>query len=286
MKKIISLLAFSVLLSGAMPSLSTAQTQSITKDSAIMHANLIKAFAPTGVLRASLNMGNPVLANMDTQGKPFGISIDLAQQLGKKLGVPVELIVNETAGKSVATLEAGRADIGFFAVDPERGKDIAFTAAYVQIEGYYLVRDASSIQRNEQVDIAGNRIVVGKGSAYDLFLTRHIKNASLERVASSQVVVSSFLEKGFEVAAGVKQQLEADTIGVTGVRMLSERFMVINQAMGVPKTKGPEAALFLRTFVEEMKAQGFVKASMNQHGIKGAGVGPAADPTLDPLNTP
>jgi len=286
MKKIISLLAFSVLLSGAMPSLSTAQTQSVTKDSAIMHANLIKAFAPTGVLRASLNMGNPVLANMDTQGKPFGISIDLAQQLGKKLGVPVELIVNETAGKSVATLEAGRADIGFFAVDPERGKDIAFTAAYVQIEGYYLVRDASSIQRNEQVDIAGNRIVVGKGSAYDLFLTRHIKNASLERVASSQVVVSSFLEKGFEVAAGVKQQLEADTIGVTGVRMLSERFMVINQAMGVPKTKGPEAALFLRTFVEEMKAQGFVKASMNQHGIKGAGVGPAADPTLDPLNTP
>jgi len=286
MKKIISLLAFSVLLSGAMPSLSTAQTQSVTKDSAIMHANLIKAFAPTGVLRASLNMGNPVLANMDTQGKPFGISIDLAQQLGKKLGVPVELIVNETAGKSVATLEAGRADIGFFAVDPERGKDIAFTAAYVQIEGYYLVRDASSIQRNEQVDIAGNRIVVGKGSAYDLFLTRHIKNASLERVASSQVVVSSFLEKGFEVAAGVKQQLEADTIGVTGVRMLSERFMVINQAMGVPKIKGPEAALFLRTFVEEMKAQGFVKASMNQHGIKGAGVGPAADPTLDPLNTP
>ena len=251
-----------------------------------MHANLIKAFAPTGVLRASLNMGNPVLANMDTQGKPFGISIDLAQQLGKKLGVPVELIVNETAGKSVATLEAGRADIGFFAVDPERGKDIAFTAAYVQIEGYYLVRDASSIQRNEQVDIAGNRIVVGKGSAYDLFLTRHIKNASLERVASSQIVVSSFLEKGFEVAAGVKQQLEADTIGVTGVRMLNERFMVINQAMGVPKTKGPEAALFLRTFVEEMKAQGFVKASMNQHGIKGAGVGPAADPTLDPLNTP
>jgi len=251
-----------------------------------MHANLIKAFAPTGVLRASLNVGNPVLANLDAQGKPFGISIDLAQQLGKKLGVPVELIVNETAGKSVATLEAGRADVGFFAVDPERGKDIAFTAAYVQIEGYYLVRDASSIQRNEQVDVAGNRIVVGKGSAYDLFLTRHIKQAALERVASSQVVVSSFLDKGFEVAAGVKQQLEADTIGVTGVRMLNERFMVINQAMGVPKTKGPEAALFLRTFVEEMKALGIVKASMNQHGIKGAGVGPAADPTLDPLNTP
>jgi polar amino acid transport system substrate-binding protein len=251
-----------------------------------MHADLIKAFAPTGVLRASLNMGNPVLANRDAQGKPFGISIDLALELGKKLGVPVELIVNETAGKSVATIEAGRADIGFFAIDPERGRDIAFTAAYVQIEGYYLVRADSSIQRNDQVDVATNRVVVGKGSAYDLFLTRHLTHAPLERVASSQVVVSSFLDKGFEVAAGVKQQLEADTKGVTGVRMLAERFMVINQAMGVPKTKGPEAALFLRTFVEEMKAQGFVKDSMTRYDIKGAGVGPAADPTVDPLTAP
>ena len=262
---------------------SLAQTTKENKDTLAMQADLIKTFAPTGVLRASLNMGNPVLANRDAQGKPFGISIDLAMQLGKKLGVPVELIVNETAGKSVATLEAGRADVGFFAIDPERGRDIAFTAAYVQIEGYYLVRDNSSIERNEQVDVATNRVVVGKGSAYDLFLTRHLKNAPLERVASSQVVVSSFLEKGFEVAAGVKQQLEADTKGVAGVRMLAERFMVINQAMGLPKTKGPEAALFLRSFVEEMKAQGVVKDSMTRYDIQGAGVGPAADPKIDPL---
>jgi polar amino acid transport system substrate-binding protein len=270
----------------SLSTVSIAQTKPEIKDFSAMHADLIKAFAPTGVLRASLNMGNPVLANRDAQGKPFGISIDLAMQLGKKLGVPVELIVNETAGKSVATLEAGRADIGFFAIDPERGRDIAFTAAYVQIEGYYLVRDNSSIQRNEQVDVATNRVVVGKGSAYDLFLTRHLKHAPLERVASSQVVVSSFLDKGFEVAAGVKQQLEADTKDVTGVRMLAERFMVINQAMGVPKTKGPDAALFLRTFVEEMKAQGVVKDSMTRYNIQGAGVGPAADPKVDPLTTP
>ena len=286
MKILFSTIALTMLTLCSLSPMSIAQTKPETKDFSAMHADLIKAFAPTGVLRASLNMGNPVLANRDSQGKPFGISIDLAMQLGKKLGVPVELIVNETAGKSVATLEAGRADIGFFAIDPERGRDIAFTAAYVQIEGYYLVRDNSSIQRNEQVDVATNRIVVGKGSAYDLFLTRHLKHAPLERVASSQVVVSSFLDKGFEVAAGVKQQLEADTKGVTGVRMLGERFMVINQAMGVPKTKGPEAALFLRTFVEEMKAQGVVKDSMTRYDIQGAGVGPAADPKVDPLTAP
>jgi len=286
MRILFSTIALTMLTFCSLSTVSIAQTKPEIKDFSAMHADLIKAFAPTGVLRASLNMGNPVLANRDAQGKPFGISIDLAMQLGKKLGVPVELIVNETAGKSVATLEAGRADIGFFAIDPERGRDIAFTAAYVQIEGYYLVRDNSSIQRNEQVDVATNRVVVGKGSAYDLFLTRHLKHAPLERVASSQVVVSSFLDKGFEVAAGVKQQLEADTKDVTGVRMLAERFMVINQAMGVPKTKGPDAALFLRTFVEEMKAQGVVKDSMTRYNIQGAGVGPAADPKVDPLTTP
>jgi len=249
-----------------------------------MNSELINAFAPTGVLRASLNVGNPVLANLNAAGKPFGISIDLAHALGQKLGVPVELIVNETAGKSVATVEEGRADIGFFAIDPARGKDIAFTAAYVLIEGYYLVRNESPITRNDQVDVASNRVVVGKGSAYDLFLTRQLKHAPIVRASSSQTVVQDFLANNIEVAAGVKQQLEADTKGMTGVRILPERFMVINQAMGVPKSKGPAAAAFLRVFIEEMKASDMVKDSMTRHGIQGAGVGHATDPAQDPLD--
>ncbi len=259
-------------------------TQKNTLETQAMQTEIVKAFAPTGVLRASLNVGNPVLANLNAEGKPFGISIDLATELGKRLGVPVELIVNETAGKSVATVESGRADIGFFAVDPERGKEISFTEAYVLIEGYYLVRDDSPITSNAQVDVPANRIVVGKGSAYDLFLTRNIKQAQIERAPSSQAVVSTFLKDGFEVAAGVRQQLEADTRDVKGVRLLNERFMVIRQAMGVPKDRGPQAALFLRTFVEDMKARGFVKESMTRHGIQGAGVAPAADPAIDPLS--
>jgi polar amino acid transport system substrate-binding protein len=248
-----------------------------------MNADLLKAFAPTGALRASLNVGNPVLANLDKEGRPFGISIDLARALADKLGVPCELIVNETAGKSVATVEAGRADIGFFAIDPERGKDIAFTAAYVLIEGFYMVRSDSLITRNADVDVSGKQVVVGKGSAYDLFLTRHLKHATIIRAVSSQAVIPDFLAQHIEIAAGVKQQLEADTKEVTGLRMLPERFMVINQAMGVPKTKGTAAAVYLRHFVEEMKAKGFVKDSMTRHGIQGAGVGYAANPDKDPL---
>ncbi len=245
---------------------------------------LVQTLAPTGTLRASINVGNPVLANVDALGKPFGVSIDLANALATQLGVPIELIVNDTAGKSVATVEAGRADVGFFAVDPERGRDIAFTAAYVEIAGHFLVRAESAVERNDQVDVATNRVVVGKGSAYDLFLSRNTQHAVLERVGSSQAVVSTFLAGGFEVAAGVRQQLEADTKGLSGLRLLPERFMAIMQAMGLPKSKGPEATLFLRRFVEEMKASGFVAQAMQRHGIQGAGVGAAADPSVDPLS--
>ncbi len=257
--------------------------QAAIKETSSMNKEIISALAPTGVLRASLNVGNPVLANLDAHGKPAGISIDLALQLGERLGVPVELIVNETAGKSVATMESGRADVGFFAIDPERGKDIAFTAPYVLIEGFYLVRSDSPITSNAQVDVAQFRVAVGKGSAYDLFLTRNLKSAQLVRAPSSQVVVQTFLDQGLDVAAGVKQQLEMDTRGMNNVRLLGERFMVIQQAMGVPKARGPAAALYLRTFVEEMKALGVVKDSMTRHGIQGAGIGLAADPMVDPL---
>lgn len=251
-----------------------------------MHPEIVKAFAPTGVLRASLNVGNPVLANLDANGKPFGISIDLARKLAERLGVELEMIVNETAGKSVATMESGKADVGFFAIDPERGKDISFTAPYVLIEGYYLVRNTSPIASNAQVDMPSVKVVVGKGSAYDLFLTRHIKQAEIVRAESSQAVVRTFLDQGIDVAAGVKQQLEADTHGMDNVRLLGERFMVIRQAMGVPKSRGPEAAAFLRAFVEEMKAAAVVQDSMTRHGIRGAGVAPAADPAQDPLAAP
>ena len=270
----------------ALPS-STPQNQTQpNKEPTKMNPEIVRAFAPTGVLRASLNVGNPVLANRDASGKPFGISIDLARKLAERLGVPLEMIVNETAGKSVATMESGKADIGFFAIDPERGKDISFTAPYVLIEGYYLVHNASPITSNAQVDKPGVKIVVGKGSAYDLFLTRHIKQAEIIRAESSQAVVRTFLDQNLDVGAGVKQQLEADTRGMDNVRLLGERFMVIRQAMGVPKSRGPEAAAFLRAFVEDMKAGGIVQDSMVRHNIKGAGVAPAADPTQDPLAAP
>lgn len=234
------------------------------------------AFTPTGKLRASINLGNPILANADAAGRPFGVSVDLATAFAKVLGAELELVVFDAAGKSVEAVAAEHADIGFFAIDPVRAADISFTAPYVLIEGYYLVKFGSPVRANGDVDQEGNRVVVGKGSAYDLFLTRTLKRAQIVRSPTSPTVVETFLHEGAEVAAGVKQQLESDARQAGGLRLLDERFMVIQQAMGTPRSRGSEAAAFLAAFVEEMKASGFVADALVRHKINGASVAPAA----------
>lgn len=236
------------------------------------------ALAPSGVLRAAINLGNPILAGRDAAGAPAGVSVDLAQALAQQLGLRLEPVVFDTAAQSVQAVTDGQADVGFFAVDPLRGAGIAFTAPYVLIEGCYLVRDASAIRSNDEVDRPGHRVVVGQGSAYDLFLSRTLQQATLLRAPSSPAVVDTFLAQQADVAAGVKQQLQADAARLGGLRLLDGRFMVIQQAMGLPRDRGAAAAAHLAAFVEAMKAGGFVAAALARHGIQGASVAPPAAP--------
>jgi polar amino acid transport system substrate-binding protein len=238
--------------------------------------SVMKDLAPTGKLRASVNLGNPVLAYRDPKtGETTGVSVDLSRELATRLGVPLELVVYETAGKVVEGNKKGEWDVGYVAIDPARATEIEFSPPYVVIEGAYLVRESSPIRRNADVDAKGVRIAVGLGSAYDLYLTRNIRDAQIVRAKSSPVVVDYFLAEKLEVAAGVKQQLEADAKRVPGLRILEGRFMVINQAIGVPI--GREAGKrYVYAFVEEMKMSGFVQQSLDRHRIEGAAVAPRA----------
>ena len=240
-------------------------------------APVVAALAPTGRLRASINLGNPVLARRDAAtGAVTGVSVDLARALADEIAVPLELVVVDGAARSVEAVKSGQADIGFFAIDPMRADGIRFTAPYVLIEGAYLVRDGSPLTDNGQVDRAGTRIVVARGSAYDLYLSREIKSAELVRTTTSGAVVDGFLAQNADVAAGVKQQLEADAARVGGVRLLPGRFMVIEQAMGLPASRGDTGLAALAEFVEQKKASGFVAAALARHIIQGALVEPAA----------
>lgn len=239
--------------------------------------SLANTFAPSGELRVAINVGNPILASRHPEtGEPEGVSIDMATQLAQRLGVPLKLVVFEAASKSVEAVSGETADVGFFAIDSLRGAAIAFTAPYVLIEGGYMVKQDSPLQSNEQVDQAQHTVVVGKGSAYDLYLSREIKHAQLVRSPTSPEVVSFFLKHGHDVAAGVKPQLEAELPRIPGLRMLPGHFMVISQAMGLPKTRGQETAAYLHQFVEEMKATGVVAQAMTKHRIEGATLAPLA----------
>ncbi len=232
-------------------------------------------FAPSGTLRASINLGNVILAQRAAQGQPVrGVSVDLATALVHYLNLPLELQVVDSALQSVTRVKQGVADIGFFATDPLRSDGIAFSAPYVLIEGAYLVRQGSTLRDNAQVDAPGQRIMVGKGSAYDLYLSRQLKAAQLMHTTTSQNVVPAMLSEGADVAAGVRQQLEADVARASGLRMLPGRFMVIEQAMGVQAGRGAAVEAALRSFVERAKAEGLVAAALARHGIQGASVAP------------
>lgn len=232
--------------------------------------------APAGKLRAAINFGNPILAVQDpATGEARGLSVDLARELGRRLGVPVELVLYTAAGKVVDGLKAGEWDVGFVAIDPVRAADMDYTAPYVIIEGAYMVPQGSPIRQNAEVDRDGIRVVVGKGSAYDLYLTREFKRARLVHAPTSPAVVDMMVAQSIEVAAGVRQQLEADARRIPGVRLLEGRFMVIDQAMAAPK--GRAAGIrYMADFVEEMKASGFVAEALRRHRIEGAAIAPAA----------
>jgi polar amino acid transport system substrate-binding protein len=264
------------LLAAVLGACSMTPSSRMTTTTSSATATTAAVLAPTGKLRAAINFGNPILAMKDpVTGEPRGVSVDLARELARRLGVPLELVLYTAAGKVVDGLKAGEWDVGFVAIDSVRAADMDYTAPYVIIEGAYLVPQDSPIRQNAEVDREGVRVVVGAGSAYDLYLTRELKKAKIVRAPTSPAVVDTMLAQAVEAAAGVKQQLEADARCVPGVRLLEGRFMVINQAMAVPKGRAA-GVQYLSEFVEEMKASGFVENALRRHGIRGAAIAPPA----------
>ena len=238
-------------------------------------AAVVKALTPTGKLRAAINFGNAVLSKEEpSTGAASGVTVDLSRELARLLGVELQLVTFRAAGKVVDAVKDGSVDIAYVAIDPLRARDLAYTKAYVIIEGAYMVKQDSPLQRNEEVDQAKHRVVAAKGSAYDLYLSRELKHAKIEYAQTSQSVIDHFLATQSEVAAGVKQQLQADAQRLPGLRLLPGRFMAIHQAMGTPLSHA-EALPYLTQFIEEMKASGFVAQALQRHGIKGAAVAPA-----------
>ena len=234
--------------------------------------------APTGTLRASINLGNPVLAQ-GTPAAPSGVTVDIARELGARLGVPVELVCFDAARESFGAMKAGRADICFLAIDPARAETVAFTPPYAVIEGVFVVPAASPLTSSADVDRPGVRVGVKKGSAYDLYLSRTLAHAEVVRGGEG---VTVFTEQQLEVAAGIRQPMEVFAAAHPGVRLLEPRFMEIQQAVGTTRTRRDDTLGFLRTFVEELKANGFIVEALRRAGRRDATVAPPDPPMSSP----
>jgi hypothetical protein len=232
--------------------------------------------APSGVLRVGINLGNPVIAQKGADGgEPKGVGAALGRELARRLALPVAFVTYDTAGRMADAVKAGAWDVAFLAVDPARATDIEFSAPYVHIEGTYLVREDSPYRSVADLDREAVRIAVGNKTAYDLFLTREIRHASLERVDGSAAAIEHFVAAGLDAAAGVRQPLAAWAASHPGFRVLDESFMVIRQAAGVPRGR-PDAAAYLAAFIEDVKRSGLVAQALRESGQGEVTIAPPA----------
>jgi polar amino acid transport system substrate-binding protein len=237
---------------------------------------LRKEFAPSGTLRAGVNFGNNAIAQRDPAGgPPRGVGPSLARELARQLGVPIAYVTYDAAGKMGDSVKEW--DVAMLAGDPKRAETIAFSAPYVNIEGSYLVRADSPYRTNADIDRKGTRISVGAKSGYDLYLSRQIKQAELVRFPTSPIAADEFIAGKADVAAGVKNHLLVASRGRPDLRLIEPAFMTIGQAAGVPQGR-PNAAAFLRKFIEEQKANGFVARALRESNVTEAVVAPAARP--------
>lgn len=234
-----------------------------------------KALAPTGKLRVGLNMSNFLLTATDAAtGKPKGIAADLGTELGKRLGIPVELVPFPNPGAVADAAKSGAWDVAFIGAEPQRAREIDFTAAYVEIEATYLVPAGSPIKSIAEVDRPGIRIAISGRSAYDLYLERNLKHAQLVRERGDDVF-KKFVSDKLDAMAGLRPGLMKSQPQLPGSRILDGNFTTVQQAAGAP-TGRPAGAKYLREFIEDVKAAGLVAKLIEKHNVKGLSVAPKA----------
>lgn len=241
-----------------------------------MSPEIIAELAPTGVLRAAVNLSNFLLVTgKSAAGDPEGVSPDMAREVAKRLGVPVKYLPFKTPGDLADAAAQGVWDIGLIGAEPQRAETIAFTAAYCEIEATYLVPAGSPLRSIADVDAAGVRIAVSGRSAYGLWLDRNIKRAQLIRSETLDKSFEQFVRDKLDALAGLRPRLITDVERLPGARILDGKFMSVQQAIGTPR-KNAAGAAFLREFVEEAKASGLVARLIERHRVRGLSVAPRA----------
>ena len=232
--------------------------------------------APTGVLRAGINLSNFLLVTGKTDaGDPVGVAPDMASEIARRLGVPVRFVTYKTPGELADMADTGAWDIGLIGAEPQRAEKISFTPAYVEIEATYLVPAGSTLKSIADVDRPGVRIAVTGRSAYGLWLDRNIKQAELVKSGTLDSAYEQFVADKLDALAGLRPRLLSDVEKLPGARILDGQFTAVQQAVGTAR-RNSAAAEYLRSFVAEAKASGFVGRLIEKHKVRGLSVAPPA----------
>ena len=241
-----------------------------------MDERVVAELAPTGTLRAGVNLANFLLVTgHSASGEPEGVSPDLARAIAERLGVGIRYVTYPRPDELAEAADSDAWDIGLIGAEPARAEKIAFTAAYSEIASTYLVPAGSPLRSIEDVDQPGVRIAVYRGSAYDLWLVRNIKHAELVPAQSIDASFELFVNEKLDALAGLRPGLLSSVEKLPGARLIDGKFSAVQQAVGTPR-KNTAAAAFLADFVEEAKASGLIARLIEKHKVKGLSVaGPA-----------
>ena len=236
---------------------------------------VISDLAPTGTLRVGINLSNFLLTRTEPNGEHAGLAVDLGKELGRRLGVPVAIVPFPNPGALAEAAKSGVWDVGFLGAEPQRANEIDFTAAYVEIEATYLVPAGSKLSSIAEVDAKGVRIAVPTKAAYELYLTRNLKNAELVHEKGADNAFKRFKDDKLDALAGLRPRLVADQDNMPGSRILDGNFTAVQQAAGTPKGR-KAGARYLREFIEEAKETGFVAKTIEKNGVRGLTVAAAS----------
>jgi len=232
--------------------------------------------APTGTLRAGINFGNVLLTSKDpTTGEGGGVAVDMARELARRLEVPIQIVPFDSAGALADAASSGTWDVGFLGAEPQRASVISFSPAYVEIESTYLVPPASTAAKVADLDRDGARIAVAAKAAYDLFLTRSLQHARLERAQDVDAAFKRLVDERMDALAGLRPVLLTYVEKLPGSRVLDDQFTTVQQAVGTPAGR-PAGAAYLREFVEDVKAKGLVAQFIEKNNVRGLTVAAAA----------
>jgi polar amino acid transport system substrate-binding protein len=224
--------------------------------------------APTGRLRAGMNLSNTLFTNKDASGELRGVSVDLMRELASRLGVPVDMVVYPTPGEVADDAGAGKWDVALLAIEPARAQTIAFSPPLTEIDGAYVVRKASPLRAVGEVDASGVRIAAPDKAGYELYLTRTLRDATLVRTRNLDGSMAAFNEGRVDAVAGLKPALLDVMAKLPDGRMLDGKFMTVNHGLGVPRER-TAAAEYLKAFVADVTASGFVARSIERHKVQG-----------------